>query len=102
METMASRGILTLAFGKPKFIEMAKALAWSLNLHAPAIPRAIVTDSNDAELAQLFSQRLSRGARLGFFLDRLRGRAFWHQWRSLASQRRNRRISGRRFHPEAF
>jgi hypothetical protein len=58
METMASRGILTLAFGKPKFIEMAKALAWSLNLHAPAIPRAIVTDSNDAELAQLFSQRI--------------------------------------------
>jgi hypothetical protein len=58
MKGMASRGILTLAFGKPKFIEMAKALAWSLNLHAPAIPRAIVTDSDDAELAALFQQRI--------------------------------------------
>ncbi len=55
---MASRGILTLAFGKPKFIEMAKALAWSLNLHVPTVPRAIVTDSNDAELAGLFGQRI--------------------------------------------
>jgi hypothetical protein len=55
---MASRGILTLAFGKPKFIDMAKALAWSLNLNAPEIPRAIVTDSDDPELARLFQQRI--------------------------------------------
>lgn len=62
---MASRGILTLAFGKPKFIEMAKALAWSLNLHAPEIPRAIVTDSADAELAELFPQRIEYRADYG-------------------------------------
>lgn len=53
-----SRGILTLAFGSPKYIEMAKSLARSLLLHDPTLPRAIVTDSTDPELATLFAHVL--------------------------------------------
>jgi hypothetical protein len=55
---MISRGTLTLAFGKPKYLEMAKSLARSLLLHDPALPRAIVTDSTDPELATLFTHVL--------------------------------------------
>jgi hypothetical protein len=48
-------GILTLAFGRPKYIEMAKALAHSLMLHDPGLERAVVTDSDDPELRTLFT-----------------------------------------------
>jgi hypothetical protein len=48
------RGILTFAFGKPKYVEMAKSLARSLMLHSPREKRAVVTDSNDPELRLLF------------------------------------------------
>jgi hypothetical protein len=53
-----TRGTLTLAFGSPKYIEMAKSLARSLLLHHPALPRAIVTDSTDPELSTLFTHVL--------------------------------------------
>lgn len=53
-----TRGVLTLAFGSPKYIEMAKSLARSLLLHDPALPRAIVTDSTDPHLASLFTHIL--------------------------------------------
>ena len=55
---MSSRGILTLAFGKPRYIEMAKSLARSLILHDPTLMRAIITDSIDPELADLFTYRI--------------------------------------------
>jgi hypothetical protein len=48
------RGILTFAFGKAKYVEMAKSLARSLLLHSPREKRAVVTDSNDPELRLLF------------------------------------------------
>jgi hypothetical protein len=51
-----SRGVLTLAFGKPRFIEQAKALGRSMQLHASRIETAIVTDSKDPELRELFTQ----------------------------------------------
>ncbi len=48
-------GVITLAYGIPKYIEMAKTLARSLRLHSPDIPRAIVTDTqDDGELIELF------------------------------------------------
>ena len=51
-----SRGVLTLAFGKPRFLEQVKSLGRSLQLHAPEIRTAIVTDSRDPELKELFTQ----------------------------------------------
>jgi hypothetical protein len=53
---MTQRGILTLAFGGDRYIEMAKTLGRSLRLHAPHIPVALVTDSLDTELKTLFTQ----------------------------------------------
>lgn len=48
-------GVITLAYGISKYIEMAKTLARSLRLHSPDIPRAIVTDTpDDKELIELF------------------------------------------------
>lgn len=55
---MRSRGIITLAYGKPRYVEMAKALARSLILHDPTLMRAIITDSPDRELGNLFTYRI--------------------------------------------
>jgi hypothetical protein len=55
---MRSRGTITLAFGKPRYVEMAKSLARSLILHDPALMRAIITDSSDPELGELFTYRI--------------------------------------------
>lgn len=55
---MRSRGIITLAYGKPRNIEMAKSLARSLILHDPNVMRAIITDSKDPELGDLFTYRI--------------------------------------------
>jgi hypothetical protein len=52
---MQTRGILTLAFGGPKYIAMASSLARSLILHDPTLPRAIVTDSTDPQVTALFT-----------------------------------------------
>jgi len=46
METLAKRGILTLAVGK-KFNRQAKYLAYSCILHSASLPRAIITDECD-------------------------------------------------------
>ena len=51
----ATRGVLTLAFGATQYLEMAKSLARSLQLHDPGVPRAIVTDSADPALTSLFT-----------------------------------------------
>lgn len=45
-----SRGYLTLAFGKERFLEMAVNLARSLALHDPGTARAIVTDQPEHPL----------------------------------------------------
>ncbi|HEY9800846.1 MAG TPA: hypothetical protein V6D25_10845 [Leptolyngbyaceae cyanobacterium] len=48
-------GIITLGYGKPRYIEMAKTLARSLKLHSPNISRAIVTDrTEEKEILELF------------------------------------------------
>ncbi len=47
-------GILTLAFGPERYIQMAIRLAQSLMLNSPNHPRAIVTDRNKDELSQYF------------------------------------------------
>jgi hypothetical protein len=73
---MSSRGILTLAVGKAKYIEMAKSLARSLILHDPSLMRGIITDSRDPELGDLFTYRIDlrpeygSGLRQKMFLDR--------------------------------
>jgi lipopolysaccharide biosynthesis glycosyltransferase len=50
-------GIITLAYGSSKYIEMGKALGRSLQLNSPNIPSAIVTDRvEDEEISTLFNQ----------------------------------------------
>ena len=51
---MVGRGVLTLAHGERFYIRMAKALARSLRCHGCRDPLAVITDSNDPELADLF------------------------------------------------
>jgi len=61
-----SYGVLTLAYGEHKYIEMAKNLARSLVLHSPEIPRAVVTDSViDRELNKLFTHHIPLCAEWG-------------------------------------
>lgn len=48
------KGILTIATGKKRYIDMAKTLAVSLKVNYPHVQRAIVTDSADPELKELF------------------------------------------------
>jgi hypothetical protein len=49
-----TRGIITIALGSDTYIRMAKDLALSARKHCPQTPRAVVTASNDPELARLF------------------------------------------------
>ena len=62
----ASRGVITIATGKRRYIDMAIALARSLERHSPGLARAVVTDSDDPLLASLYEERIavdpSRGA----------------------------------------
>lgn len=51
--------ILTFATGKKRYVQMAKALAISLDLQDCNVTRAIITDSNDPDLARLYPIRLS-------------------------------------------
>jgi hypothetical protein len=73
---MPQRGVLTLAFGKPMFLDLAKALGRSLRLHDPDVPRAVVTDSSDPELLSLFDIKVDHNPKFGsdvgqkMFLDR--------------------------------
>lgn len=59
------RGIITMAYGSKKYIEMAKTLARSLQLTNPHTPRAIVTDVQDAELEQLFDYCIPSNPKYG-------------------------------------
>jgi len=47
-------GVLTIAYGKPEYLEYAKALARSMDLHCPDLPKAIVTCDEDQEIRRLF------------------------------------------------
>jgi hypothetical protein len=60
-----TRGIITIALGSETYIRMAKDLALSARKHCPTIPRAVVTDSRDAELAGLFDSVIPVDASLG-------------------------------------
>jgi hypothetical protein len=70
-----SRGIITLAYGQRRFIEQARSLAHSLQLHAPHLPRALITDCDDSEILQLFTEVIpyrpeyGSGVRQKMFLD---------------------------------
>lgn len=55
---VAPRGMLAIAYGPPKYLEGAKALARSFRLHNPHLPTAVVTDSHDPELLRLFDHRV--------------------------------------------
>jgi hypothetical protein len=71
------RGVLTIAYGSDRYLEMAKSLARSLQLHSPQVPRAVVTDSaDDAELKRLFdvciplNRELGSGFQQKLYLDK--------------------------------
>jgi len=74
--TAPSRGLITMAFGHQRYLDMAKSLARSLELHAPHIPRAVLTDSADEELKALFTHVIPYQAEFGlcvgpkFYMDR--------------------------------
>jgi hypothetical protein len=73
--SLNSRGIITLAYGHERFIEQARSLAHSLRLHAPLLPRTLITDSNDPEVRRLFTDvvphraEFGSGVRQKIFLD---------------------------------
>jgi hypothetical protein len=50
---IGGRGVVTLAHGSQRFINMARLLGESLRWHAPHVPRAVVTD-NDHDLADVY------------------------------------------------
>jgi hypothetical protein len=70
-----SRGIITLAYGHQRFIEQARSLAHSLQLHAPQLPRTLITDSKDPEIRKQFTDVIpyrpdyGSGVRQKLFLD---------------------------------
>lgn len=51
---MKKNGFITLAFGEPIYIKMAKALAVSMRYYNPNICVAVVTDNPSEELSKLF------------------------------------------------
>lgn len=71
------RGLITMALGGEKYIEMAKWLGMSLRLNAPNLPVAILTDSTDPELAEYYTHIIPHTAEYGdnmvpkFYLDRI-------------------------------
>jgi hypothetical protein len=70
-----SRGIITLAYGDRRFLEQARSLAYSLELHAPHLSRTLVTDSSDPEIRRQFTEVIpyrteyGSGVRQKVFLD---------------------------------
>jgi hypothetical protein len=72
----SGRGIVTMAFGKQPYIEMAKWLAMSIKLNAPDLESAVLTDSTDPELAELYTHVIPHEPYMGsqmepkFHLDR--------------------------------
>lgn len=71
----SNRGILTLAYGHPRFVQQAKYLGMSLALHAPHLSRTVVTDSSDPQLRSLFTSviphrpEFGSGVRQKLYLD---------------------------------
>jgi len=69
------RGVLTLAYGPRRFVEQARSLAHSLEVHAPHLPRTLVTDSRDPEILELFTEvvpyrpEYGSGVRQKLFID---------------------------------
>lgn len=49
-----NKGIITIATGPQKYIDMAISLGISLSLHSPETDTAIITDSDDERLASLY------------------------------------------------
>jgi hypothetical protein len=49
----ANCGVLTMAIG-PRHRRMAQRLAWSLDVHEPALPRAVITDERTTVLSKCF------------------------------------------------
>jgi hypothetical protein len=70
-----ARGVITLAYGHKRFIEQARSLGHSLQLHAPALPRTLVTDSTDPQITKLFTNVIpyrpeyGSGVRQKLYLD---------------------------------
>jgi hypothetical protein len=62
---MLSRGIITFAYGNENFVQQAKALARSLVLHDPSVPRCVVTDVADPELDALFTKSIAYRSEYG-------------------------------------
>jgi hypothetical protein len=60
-----TRGLITIALGSPTYIRMAKDLALSARLHAPHLRRAVVSDSEDRELRELFHDVIPARPELG-------------------------------------
>jgi lipopolysaccharide biosynthesis glycosyltransferase len=52
---MIENGILTIAFGSDKYVNMAINLGRSIQLNSPNIKTAIVTDSENQELTKLYN-----------------------------------------------
>ena len=48
------KGVLLIAFGKPRYVNFAKNLSSSIRLYNSEIPIALVTDSEDTRLADYF------------------------------------------------
>jgi hypothetical protein len=51
---LGGHGIVTLAHGSSRFLKMARLLGESLRWHAPRVPRAVVTDAADRDLARAY------------------------------------------------
>ena len=49
-----SMGVMTMAYGPPAYIRMAKGMARSIRLHNPGVQLAIVTDRSPASLRRWF------------------------------------------------
>lgn len=60
------RGILIIAQGKQRYIDMAKQIAISLALSNPNISRALVTDSRDEELKKYYDIIIPIDTSFGF------------------------------------
>ena len=60
-----SRGFLTIAYGAANYVRMAKGLARSMRFHNPRVRLAVVTDSDDRELARLFDTLIPFNAQFG-------------------------------------
>ena len=63
----APRGILTLATGRPAYLDMALDLARSAAVHSPSLPRCLVTEAgrDDPRIDRLFTHRVDFDPALG-------------------------------------